>query len=205
MIASIVYAADGSAIEWWILSVLWLALTGLLAFLMVSTWRYPSFKDLALTRPRSPLSIILVAGLIYIIWTFLTTHAARHVRRIRWKRHCDPRGRNHSTALQTHAARAGASSWLSTERPLVAVVGGDTLLAREIRDLLRDAKPSPRIELISAAADDSTILAREEDEAVVMIPLIARKPGSVSRRVSGRFACIQPPCFEVESRRTAPC
>ena len=61
----------------------------------------------------------------------------------------------------------------SADRPLVAVVGGDTLLAREIRDLLGDMKPAPRVELISAAADDSMILAREEDEAVVMIPLIA--------------------------------
>jgi aspartate-semialdehyde dehydrogenase len=54
---------------------------------------------------------------------------------------------------------------------LVAVVGGGTLLAREIRDLLAEVKPSPRVQLISAAADGSTILAAEDDEAVVMVPL----------------------------------
>ncbi|HWZ33053.1 MAG TPA: CDP-diacylglycerol--serine O-phosphatidyltransferase [Bryobacteraceae bacterium] len=70
MIASIVYAVDGAPLEWWVFSVAWLILTGLLAFLMVSTWRYPSFKDLALTRPLSPLTIILVAGLIYVISIF---------------------------------------------------------------------------------------------------------------------------------------
>jgi CDP-diacylglycerol--serine O-phosphatidyltransferase len=70
MIASIVYAVDGAPLEWWIFSVAWLILTGLLAFLMVSTWRYPSFKDLALTRPLSPLTIILVASLIYVISIF---------------------------------------------------------------------------------------------------------------------------------------
>src|SRR5579885_3163513 len=59
------------------------------------------------------------------------------------------------------------------ERPLVAVVGGDTLLAREIREILGESKPAPRVELISAAADNSTLLAREEDEAVVMSPLSA--------------------------------
>src|SRR5580658_5939925 len=59
----------------------------------------------------------------------------------------------------------------TAERPLVAVVGGGTLLAREIRDLLAEVKPSPRVQLISAAADGSTILAAEDDEAVVMIPL----------------------------------
>jgi len=59
------------------------------------------------------------------------------------------------------------------ERPLVAVVGGDSLLAREIRELLGEAKPAPRVELISAAADNSTVLANEEDETVVMSPLSA--------------------------------
>lgn len=59
------------------------------------------------------------------------------------------------------------------ERPLVAVVGGDTLLAREICDLLGQSKPAPRIQLISAAADASTVISAEEDEAVVMVPLAA--------------------------------
>jgi aspartate-semialdehyde dehydrogenase len=59
----------------------------------------------------------------------------------------------------------------ATERPLVAVVGGGTLLAREIRDLLTAVKPAPRVQLVSASADGSTILAAEDDEAVVLIPL----------------------------------
>jgi len=70
MVASIVYACDGAPLDNWMLSIAWLALTGLLGFLMVSTWRYPSFKDLQLTRPRSPLTIILVATFIYAIWKF---------------------------------------------------------------------------------------------------------------------------------------
>jgi aspartate-semialdehyde dehydrogenase len=57
------------------------------------------------------------------------------------------------------------------ERPLVAVVGGDTLLAREIRDLLSESTPAPRVELITAAADNATVLAKEEEDAVVMSPL----------------------------------
>src|SRR6202451_4875811 len=51
----------------------------------------------------------------------------------------------------------------ATERPLVAVVGGGTLLAREIRDLLTEVKPSPRVQLVSAAADGSTGPAAGED------------------------------------------
>jgi aspartate-semialdehyde dehydrogenase len=40
----------------------------------------------------------------------------------------------------------------SVERPLVAVVGGDTLLAKEVRDVLASAQPAPRMKLISATA-----------------------------------------------------
>jgi CDP-diacylglycerol---serine O-phosphatidyltransferase len=69
MVASAVYAfADSGPLEWWIFSAAWLALLGLLAFLMVSTWRYPSFKDLSVVRPRSPLTFVVLSVLIYLIW-----------------------------------------------------------------------------------------------------------------------------------------
>src|SRR5207248_7017587 len=67
-VGAIVYATSGVPLTWWPLSVAWLALLGLLSFLMVSTWRYPSFKDLNLTRPRSPLTLVLVGSLIVLIW-----------------------------------------------------------------------------------------------------------------------------------------
>ncbi|MBZ5596424.1 MAG: CDP-diacylglycerol--serine O-phosphatidyltransferase [Acidobacteriia bacterium] len=70
MVASVVYAADSVPITYWPWTVAWLALLSLLSFLMVSTWRYYSFKDLNLMRPRSPLTIILVGGLIYLIWNY---------------------------------------------------------------------------------------------------------------------------------------
>jgi aspartate-semialdehyde dehydrogenase len=55
----------------------------------------------------------------------------------------------------------------------VALVGGDSLLAREIRELLEAEKPSPRIHLISAAGDDATVIKAEEEEVAVMTPLTA--------------------------------
>jgi aspartate-semialdehyde dehydrogenase len=58
------------------------------------------------------------------------------------------------------------------ERPLVAMVGGDTLLAKEIRELLGESPPVPRVQLISAAADGSTLLSLIEDQdATVLTPL----------------------------------
>jgi CDP-diacylglycerol--serine O-phosphatidyltransferase len=70
VVASIVYACDGEPLRAWWWSIAWLVLIGLLSFLMVSTWRYPSFKDLSLTRPRSPLTIILVGIVIFLVASF---------------------------------------------------------------------------------------------------------------------------------------
>src|SRR5271170_7566715 len=70
VVASIVYACDGEPLRAWTWSVAWLVLLAVLSFLMVCTWRYPSFKDLSLTRPRSPLTIILIGSLIFLIRLF---------------------------------------------------------------------------------------------------------------------------------------
>ena len=43
-------------------------LLALLSFLMVSTWRYYSFKGLSLNSPRSYLLVILLGALIYLIF-----------------------------------------------------------------------------------------------------------------------------------------
>ncbi len=62
---------------------------------------------------------------------------------------------------------------------MVAVVGGDSLLAREILERLSESSPPPRVQLISAATAGATILTdpalavEEGEEAVVMMPLAA--------------------------------
>jgi CDP-diacylglycerol--serine O-phosphatidyltransferase len=68
LIGAVVYASNATPIEFWPLSLAWLALIALLAFLMVSTWRYRSLKDVQLLRPLSPLTVILWGALIYLIW-----------------------------------------------------------------------------------------------------------------------------------------
>jgi CDP-diacylglycerol--serine O-phosphatidyltransferase len=70
LIAAIIYALDGTPIQFWLESLAWLALLALLSFLMVSTWRYQSFKDVQLLRPRSPLTVVLWGSLIYLLWTY---------------------------------------------------------------------------------------------------------------------------------------
>ena len=68
MVAAVVYAFDAVPISWWPLSVVWLALLALLGFLMVSTWRYYSFKGISLSQPYTPLIFVAVGGLICAIW-----------------------------------------------------------------------------------------------------------------------------------------
>ena len=65
VVASIVYACSGEPISWWPFSLAWMALLLLLGFLMVSTWRYYSFKGINLSKGYSPLILILLAAFIY--------------------------------------------------------------------------------------------------------------------------------------------
>jgi CDP-diacylglycerol---serine O-phosphatidyltransferase len=68
MVAAVIYACDAEPLHWWPFSVAWMLLLALLSFLMVSTWRYYSFKGLSLNRPRSYLTVIVLGALIYLIW-----------------------------------------------------------------------------------------------------------------------------------------
>jgi len=70
LVAAVVFAADAEPIAWWPVAIAWLALLFLLGFLMVSTWRYYSFKGISMSKPYTPLLIILLGGLIYLIWNW---------------------------------------------------------------------------------------------------------------------------------------
>jgi CDP-diacylglycerol--serine O-phosphatidyltransferase len=70
MVASVVFCAGGEPIVWPPLAIAWLALLLLLGFLMVSTWRYYSFKGVSLNKAYSTLTLIFLGGLIYAIWNY---------------------------------------------------------------------------------------------------------------------------------------
>jgi len=70
MVAAVVYASSGEPLAYWPFSVAWLCLLALLGFLMVSTWRYHSFKGINLNKAYSPLLLILLGALIYGIWNY---------------------------------------------------------------------------------------------------------------------------------------
>ena len=61
VIASTIHLLEGSPIQTWWMASFWLGLLVATAFLMVSTWRFYSFKDLNL-RNRHPFQLILPMG-----------------------------------------------------------------------------------------------------------------------------------------------
>jgi CDP-diacylglycerol--serine O-phosphatidyltransferase len=70
MVAAVVFAANAEPITWWPFTALWLALLLLLGFLMVSTWRYYSFKGISLSKPYTPLILIALGAFIYGMWNY---------------------------------------------------------------------------------------------------------------------------------------
>lgn len=70
MVAAVVFALDSYPLMGFVPAVLWIILLALLSFLMVSTWRYWSFKELDLQRARSPLILVAMGGIIYAIWNW---------------------------------------------------------------------------------------------------------------------------------------
>jgi CDP-diacylglycerol--serine O-phosphatidyltransferase len=71
MLAAVVHACDGYPItNWWPGGVLWLLLIAALSFLMISTWRYSSLKDVSFLQIPSLLMVVVFATLIYVVWNF---------------------------------------------------------------------------------------------------------------------------------------
>jgi CDP-diacylglycerol---serine O-phosphatidyltransferase len=65
-IATVVYM-DAAPVRSFSFSVFWLILIVIVSLLMVSTWRYPSFKQVSITKPRTPLTVLVVAGVAFLI------------------------------------------------------------------------------------------------------------------------------------------
>jgi CDP-diacylglycerol--serine O-phosphatidyltransferase len=70
MVAAVVYSLDSYPIIEIVPAILWLMLLGLLSFLMISTWRYWSFKDLNLQTPRTPLILVVMGIVMFAIWNW---------------------------------------------------------------------------------------------------------------------------------------
>jgi CDP-diacylglycerol--serine O-phosphatidyltransferase len=67
IIAAIVYF-DSTPVRSLPFSIGWLVLVGVAGLLMVSTWRYPSFKQVSISKPRTPLIVLIVGAVAFAIW-----------------------------------------------------------------------------------------------------------------------------------------
>lgn len=57
------------------------------------------------------------------------------------------------------------------QKPIVAIVGADTLLGREVRDVLESRRLGVDLRLLGTAEGSAALLAEQEGEAVVLAPL----------------------------------
>ncbi len=70
LVAAMVHVVNGEPLFWWAWSALWLGILMAVSLLMVSRWRYYSFKDIDL-RKRHPLFLVVsIAGLVALIWFY---------------------------------------------------------------------------------------------------------------------------------------
>lgn len=70
VIAAVVHFGNGKPLASWWLAPVWLAVLVLVGFLMVSTWRFPSFKDLHLSRRHPFQTFFLICIPVALIWFF---------------------------------------------------------------------------------------------------------------------------------------
>lgn len=70
VVAAVVHFTEGEPLIHWETAVIWIAILVVAAYLMVSTWRFYSFKELDL-RSRQPFRLVVIFGLLFAgIWFF---------------------------------------------------------------------------------------------------------------------------------------
>lgn len=70
VVAAVVHFSDGAPVATWWMGLIWAALVMAAGFLMISTWRFYSFKDIDFRRPHPARLIILMGLLIAAVWYF---------------------------------------------------------------------------------------------------------------------------------------
>ena len=68
-VAAVVYV-DPSPVQSFSFSVIWLVMVGIISLLMVSTWRYPSFKQLTVSKPRPTVIVPLLGLIVFLVWNW---------------------------------------------------------------------------------------------------------------------------------------
>jgi CDP-diacylglycerol--serine O-phosphatidyltransferase len=67
-VAAIVHLVQGNPLQMWWLAIGWGVFVFAIAFLMVSTWRFPSFKGINFRQPQNFRWLIVIGAVIALIW-----------------------------------------------------------------------------------------------------------------------------------------
>ncbi len=70
VIAAVVHFEAGEPVVSWYTALVWLAMVAMVGYLMVSTWRFYSFKDIDFRSQHPFRLIVLLAGLLASVWFF---------------------------------------------------------------------------------------------------------------------------------------
>jgi CDP-diacylglycerol--serine O-phosphatidyltransferase len=70
LLAASVHLCGGYPVEYWWVALIWLALVGTSGFLMVSTWRFWSGKELSFSRRHPYQILLLIALVLFLIFRF---------------------------------------------------------------------------------------------------------------------------------------
>jgi len=70
LLAATIHLCYGIPVQWWWISIPWLVMVALAGFLMVSTWRFWSGKEINFSRSHPFQVLVLVAIVIYLVLRF---------------------------------------------------------------------------------------------------------------------------------------
>jgi CDP-diacylglycerol--serine O-phosphatidyltransferase len=70
VVCAVVHFQEGQPLDVWWKSWIWMGVVILSAFLMVSTWRFYSFKEVNFRSPHSFRLILLLGGMVALVWLF---------------------------------------------------------------------------------------------------------------------------------------
>jgi CDP-diacylglycerol---serine O-phosphatidyltransferase len=70
VVAAVVHLVEGNPLQYWWLSIGWGVFVFAIAFLMVSTWRFFSFKGINFRQPQNFRWLIIFGGTIALAWFF---------------------------------------------------------------------------------------------------------------------------------------
>ena len=133
---------------------------------MVSTWRYWSFKELNPGKPRSPLMLVVMGAVIFAIWNWsqpvLLVFSPAYVASGILIR---------AGGLMRRYAPDDKATRRSRLADTISLIGGDTLLGREVREVFGESSLGEHLRLVAADEEETGKLTEIDGAAAFLAKL----------------------------------